>query len=45
MTMKQILFILDKNNYNIINHVDFRKKFEAVNDNSGLKLSNDLKKF
>ena len=43
MTMKQILFILDKNNYNIINHVDFRKKFEAVNDNSGLKLSNDLK--
>ena len=44
MTMKQILFILDKSNYNEINHDTFRNKFEAINDNSVIKLSNDLKK-
>ena len=44
MNMKQILFILDKSNYNGINHEVFRNKFEAINGNSVIKLSNDLKK-
>ena len=43
MTMKQILFILDKSNYNQINHDAFRNKFEAIKDNSVIKQSNELK--
>ena len=44
MTMKQILFILDKSNYNEINHDTFRNKFEAINDdNLVIKMSDDVK--
>ena len=43
MTMKQILFILDKINYNQINHETFRNNFKAINNNSVPKISNDLK--
>ena len=44
MTMKQILFILDKSNYNEINHDAFKNKFEAINDdNLVIKMSDDLK--
>ena len=42
MTMKQILFILDKSNYNDINHDSFRKKFEAIKCKPKISLSNDL---
>lgn len=42
MTMKQILFILDKSNYNEKNHDSFRKKFEAIKGEPKISLSNDL---
>ena len=43
MNTNEILYILDKDNYNEVNHVNFRKKFEVVGDKSTLKLSDGLK--
>lgn len=44
MTMKQILFILDKSKYNEVNIDNFRKNFESINDKTEIKISEDFKK-